>query len=248
MKTKLIALLTALLVLLTGCGALAPESESGASSPESASISESESVPPPPESASDPESVCALPLENASAPESQSAPSESAPDPDPEPTGISRWYIEDTSLDGIEDEGPVEALSKYLLENLTPKEYGIVDPYGDIDSSLWPGETKWIHSVRVVAPDRAPIDALLENYEGPYAPVWFYQNERTLSDLTQAEKDVKSFLAKHPEIKVMGMGGSWPQMVFIEVEELSDELTAFAEDYPVKDIYDIVKYSPGVPD
>lgn len=246
MKTKLIALLTALLVLLTGCGALAPESESGASSPESASISESESVPPPPESASDPESVCALPLENASAPESQSAPSESAPDP--EPTGVSRWYIEDTSLDGIEDEGPVEALSKYLLENLTPKEYGIVDPYGDIDSSLWPGETKWIHSVRVVAPDRAPIDALLENYEGPYAPVWFYQNERTLSDLTQAEKDVKSFLAKHPEIKVMGMGGSWPQMVFIEVEELSDELTAFAEDYPVKDIYDIVKYSPGVPD
>lgn len=221
MKIKLIALLTALLLLLTACAAPAPESDS---------------MPPPSEGVSDPESDSSPP-----SPESVS-------DPEPEVKDVSHYYIEETSLDGIEDEEPVETLCQYLLENLTPKEYGVIDTYAEIKSPYDPENIEVLRSVRVIAPNKAPIDEVLQQYDGPYAPIFFYQNKNTLSNMTQARKDVQAFLAEHPEIEVTAFGEAWPQLVAVWVEEFSDELTSFVENYPIKGIYKIIKDSPGIPD
>lgn len=185
--------------------------------------------------------ACAAP-----APESKSAPvpSESAADPEPEVEDVSHYYIEDPEKEGIEDKEAAKALCWYLRGNLSPKDYSSVHDtlevkYGDETHE------NHVYYVDVYGPSKAPIDAMLRDYDGPYAPIYFHQLERTLLDLWRAEDDWEDFWIHHTE--EIGFRGfytnDWEFMCHsITVEEVTDELTAFVENYPVKDIFEIDQY------
>lgn len=199
MKTKLLALLAALL-LLAACAAPAPESSSA----------------PPPESASD-----------------------------PEPVDVSHYYIEDPSREGVEDREAAKELCWYLRGNLSPKDYSSAH---DMLEVKYGDETheNHVYYVDVYGPSRDPIDAMLREYDGTYAPVWFHPLERTLLDLWRAEDDWEDFLLHHMEVGPRGVHtNDWEFMCHtIIVEEITDELTTFVENYPVKDIFEIEEYVP----
>lgn len=175
-----------------------------------------------------PSSVTA-PAENVSTPASESAPA---------PKDVSNHYVEDAS-DGISDQEAVNALCIYLWGNLRPKDYCYIGvESGGKDPST--GERIW--AVEVYAPDKAPFDTLLQDYDGPWAPVHFNQSPRTFLDLAQAQTDMQVFLEQHPEIEVTLFSlAQNDQVIFLEVAEMTDELTAFVENYPVKDIFKIHK-------
>lgn len=184
--------------------------------------------------------ACAAP-----APESESAspPLESASDP--EPVDVSHYYIQDPAKEGIEDKAAAEALCWYLRGNLSPKDYSSVHDtlevkYGDETHE------NHVYYVDVYGPSRDPFDAMLRDYDGPFAPIAFHPLERTLLDLWRAEDDWDDFLLHHMDVGPRGFfTNDWDHMRHsITVEEITDELTAFVENYPVKDIYEIVEYVP----
>lgn len=173
--------------------------------------------------------------------------SESAPPPenlsDPEPIDVSHYYIEDPEREGIEDREAMEDLYWYLWGNLSPKDYSSIHTWWE-----WKDDAHedHVYSVLFNGPDKAPIDALLRDYDGPYAPVWFNENPRTLFDLKRAEEDIRVFFEEHPETEMVDIDSrEWEIMCnMVTVMEITDELTAFVENYPVKDIYEIMEYIP----
>lgn len=183
--------------------------------------------------------VAAGPSSTAVSSESSAAPVES----DPEPKEVPNYYVEDT-MDGIQDKEPVERLCWYLLGNLTIKEYCRIEVQKDW--SISPERTPNYYTVEILAADKAPIDALLQNYDGPWAPIYFEEVPYSLLDLKRADADLKTFLEEHPEIEVMSYSSDFDKFLSVEAEvvELTDELTSFVENYPIQDIYCIMKYVP----
>lgn len=185
--------------------------------------------------------ACAAP-----APESESTPpsSESASDPEPEVMDVSHYYVEGDQ-EGAEDEEAVKALYWYLWNNLRPSEYTWIR----IDGSFYDPEKVQQHWVTLTAPDKAPVDALLQDYDGPWAAIHFEQNDITLYDQERAYDDLQVFLDEHPEIRLDGgeIAKSVGRLV-LSAEEISDDLTAFAENYPVKGVYLIIKSGTPNPD
>lgn len=181
--------------------------------------------------------ACAAP-----APEGDGAPPESGSDPDPEPVEVSHYYIEDPEREGIEDREAAKDLCWYLRGNLSPKDYSSVHDtlevkYGDETHE------NHVYYVDVYGPSKEPIDALLQEYDGPYAPICFHPLERTLLDLWRAEDDWEDFWIHH-EVDLRGFyTNDWEFMCHsITVTEITEELTAFVENYPVKDIFHIEQY------
>ena len=181
----------------------------------------------------------------ASAPDGDGAPPESGSDPDPEPVDVSHYYIEDPEREGVEDREAAKDLCLYLRGNLLPKDYSSVHhtlevKYGDETHE------NHVYYVDVYGPSKEPIDALLREYDGPYAPIWFHPMERTLFDLWRAEDDWEDFLRGHWEVGSRGLHtNDWEFICHtIVVENITDELTAFVENYPVKDIFWVEEYVP----
>lgn len=192
---------------------------------------ESEITPPDPESVSRPES------------ESTPPPPGSVPELEPEAKDVSHYYVEGDQ-EGAEDEEAVKALYWYLWNNLRPSEYTWIR----IDGSFYDPEKVQQYWVTLTAPDKAPVDALLQNYDGLWAAIHFEQNDITLYDQERADDDLRVFLDEHPEIRLDGEIGNAVGKLVLYVEEMNDDLTAFIENYPVKGVYQIIKSGTPNPD
>ena len=156
---------------------------------------------------------------------------------------ISNYYIEE-GMSGISDQEAVKALCLYLWGNLKPKDYCFINvASGGKDPST--GERTYL--VEVYASDKAPVDTLLQDYDGPWAPVNFNQISHSFLDVAQAQVDMRVFLEKHSEIEVTHFSRSEDNLVvFLEVVEITDELANFAENYSVKDVYKIYEPQLGL--
>lgn len=161
----------------------------------------------------------------------------------PEPVELPNYYIE-SSTDGILDEEAAQTLCKYLWSSLAPKDYCGIDVLADIaNRDPETGEMTWCYAVEVFAQDKAPIDKLLQDYHGPWAPVYFVPAAFSRVDLVQAEVDMNDFLDEHPDIRVAAVNRADGDMVvYVETIEPSDELTAFVEEYPVQGVYNVFEY------
>lgn len=173
--------------------------------------------------------ACAAP-----APESESTPlpePESVSEPEPEPKDVSHYFVEGDA-DGIEDQEAAENLYWYLKGNLTPKEYCYIhlsdrakDPFSSDDTRLY--------FLYLQGMDRAPVEALLRDYDGPWAPIWYEETDRTLYDLMQAEEYVKPFLSRQMDFDV-AVAVIQEGFVYVIVDEVTPELTAYLADFPIR--------------
>ena len=171
--------------------------------------------------------ACAAPAP----PPSQSPPPESTPpQTEPAPKQVPNYYVEDLD-DDIEDQSAVDALYWYLYGNLAPKDYTRIVLYKGL--------------VSLDAMEKAPIDALLQDYDGPWAPIYFSQASFSRVDLMQAEAAIKTFFQEHPgsQLKRLNVFENGT-MVYVEVVEITDELIAFVESYPIQGIFEISKFVP----
>ena len=133
---------------------------------------------------------------------------------------------------GIEDREAVDALYCYLYENLTPAQYNT------ISSSYANYDTTYI--VHIVAPNKAPIEKLLNAYSGPWAPVYYESCRFSEAERNRAEVDLRRFLKADREMeravsevfKVEFM-----DCIEVYVKSRPDKLVAFFENYPNKDIF-----------
>ena len=178
--------------------------------------------------------ACSVPPETSTAPppSEESSSVLSAPEKD--------YFITEEAL-GILDPKPVEALYRYLWENLTPKQYCY------ISSSKMDGR----YRVLLFAPDKAAVETLLEEYTGPWAPVLHRYVPFTWADKVQAEADMRHFIENHPEtpdVEIV-VSSEW-----VEVTDQSNDpnadysgLRSFAENYPFPDIYLILDYDDTHP-
>lgn len=179
------------------------------------------------------------PLETSIAPppqESSSVPSPSSVLSTPEKD----YFITEEEL-GILDSKPVEELYRYLWGNLTPKQY----------CQILADSTNYRYRVLLIAPDKGVVEALLEDYTGPWAPVLYRHIPYTLADMVQAEADMWDFIKSHPgtpDVDIV-VGEEW-----VEVTDQSNDpnadysgLRSFAENYPFPDIYLILDYDDTHP-
>lgn len=182
--------------------------------------------------------ACSTPPETSTAPppsESSSVPSSSvssAPEKD---------YFITEAEQGILDRKAVEELYRYLWGNLTPKQY----------CQILADSTNYRYRVLLIAPDKGVVEALLEDYTGPWAPVLYRHIPYTLADMVQAEADMWDFIKSHPgtpDVDIV-VGEEW-----VEVTDQSNDpnadysgLRSFAENYPFPDIYLILDYDDTHP-
>ncbi len=169
-----------------------------------------------------PSSVTA-PAENVSTPASESAPA---------PKDVSNFYTDDIDYE-TDDQAAVEALYWYLYSNLAPKDYTSIVLYrGQVD---------------LKAMEKAPIDTLLRDYDGPWAPIYFRQTTFSRVDLMQAKAAIKALYQGRPggpQLMRLDIYEGGEPKVLAEVVEIDDELTAFVENYPIQDIFEISRFVP----
>ena len=174
--------------------------------------------------------ACSTPPETSTAP----PPSESGAIPSSTSSSqpVQDYFVEKIEDNGIEDREAVDALYCYLYENLTPAQYNT------ISSSYANYDTTYI--VHIVAPNKAPIEKLLNAYSGPWAPVYYESCRFSEAERNRAEVDLRRFLKADRE---MEKAVNWVDKVGFEdfivvtVKSHPEKLTAFFENYPEKDIF-----------
>ncbi len=174
--------------------------------------------------------ACSTPPETSTAP----PPSESSVIPSSTSSSqpVQDYFVEKIEDNGIEDREAVDALYCYLYENLTPAQYNT------ISSSYANYDTTYI--VHIVAPNKAPIEKLLNAYSGPWAPVYYESCRFSEAERKRAQLDLRRFLKADQEMeravsevfKVEFM-----DCIEVYVKSRPDKLVAFFENYPNKDIF-----------
>lgn len=160
--------------------------------------------------------------------ESNSIPSSSTSSSQPE----LNYFVEKIDGNGIEDREAVDALYCYLYENLTPAQYNT------ISSSYANYDTTYI--VHIVAPDKAPIEKLLNTYSGPWAPVYYESCRFSEAERRRAQLDLRRFLKADQEMERAVSDvfkDEYTDFISVFVKSHPDKLTAFFENYPNKDIF-----------
>lgn len=160
-------------------------------------------------------------------------PSENIPFPAqtaPTPKDVSNYYVDDLD-DDTEDQDAVDALYWYLYGNLAPKDYTAI--------ALYKGQ------VALKAMEKAPVDALLQDYNGPWAPIYFCQTSFSRVDLMQAKNAIETLYQVHPGRQLRRLNiYEGESKVQVEVVSIDDELIEFVENYPIQDIFEVSKFVP----
>ena len=161
------------------------------------------------------------PFSVSAPPENVSIPAQSIP----APKDVSDYYTEDIDY-------RIDALYWYLYSNLAPKDYTSI--------ALYKGQ------VGLDAMEKTPINALLQDYDGPWAPIYFGQTSFSRVDLMQAKAAIETLYegSQGTQLRRLYVYEGGEPKVLVEVVEIDDELNAFVESYPIQDIFEISKFVP----
>ena len=200
---------------------------------------------PAPESEAEPEAPSSVsPAPQESGPSIEDAGASGSGDSEKEPfviQSVRNYYIVDSP-----DPAPSRLLCQYLTEHLSTGEYLTIEPSEQyIPLAPWeepdPEVSETNYFLLIYAEDIELITGLLDSYDGPRTPVVFGEASYSLSDLMQAELDIRSYMENNRELinaKIENRG------TFVHVRNIMrgyEELKRFADDYPIPELFLIEK-------
>lgn len=152
-------------------------------------------------------------------------------------------WRDDWDISGLSDPAPAEQLCAYFLEHLTPDDYVLIECHHELTWGWEPtGETETIdYYISILAEDKEPFQKLLDSYHGPWTPVVFQQESFSLSDLMEAQAEVKAFLEAHPEIVYDDLRIAGDYVAVEWVREGYEQLREFTESY--NDSHDVYVFA-----